>query len=213
MIEHIIDQLEEIILNKIYVVTNNKFYNNFTEWLNNFKSRISIEIVNDGTLSNDDRLGAIGDVDFVIKKKKIIDDIIVIAGDNLFEFSLKNILNLFKKTKSTTIALYNVKDVKLAKLYGVVTIDKNNKIIDFQEKPKQPKSTLISTGIYFFPKKAISLIEEYVEKTSNADKTGSFIQWLYKKEKIYTYVAHKPWYDIGNKEQLKKVRESYKGKK
>ncbi len=213
MMEHIIDKLEEISLNNIYVVTNSKFYTNFKEWSNNFKSRVPIEIINDGTLSNEDRLGAIGDVNFVINKKKINDDIIVIAGDNLFEFPLKGILNLFKKMKSTTIALYNVKDIKLATLYGVVAIDDNSKIIDFQEKPKQPKSTLISTGVYFFPKKAISLIKEYVKKSTNADKTGSFIQWLYNKEKVYAYVTNKPWYDIGDKKQLKKVRESYKGKK
>ena len=90
---------------------------------------------------------------------------------------------------------------------------KGDLIIDFQEKPKQPKSTLVSTGIYFFPNKAISLINEYVEKSGNADKTGSFIQWLFNKEKVYAYVTRKPWYDIGDKEQLKKVRESYRGKK
>ena len=137
----------------------------------------------------------------------------VIAGDNLFEFSLKGVLNLFKKTKSSTIALYDVKDIQLATLYGVVAIDDNKSIIDFQEKPKQPKSTLISTGVYFFPKKDIPLIKEYIEKSGNADKTGSFIQWLYKREKVYAYVTHEQWHDIGNKEQLKMVRESYKGKK
>lgn len=213
MIEHIVDKLEEISLNKIYVVTNNKFYNNFIGWSNKIKSKIPIEIINDGTLSNDDRLGAVGDVNFAINKKKITNDIIVIAGDNLFEFSLKGSYNLFRNVKSTTIALHDVKDLKLATLYGVVAIDNNKKIIDFQEKPKKPKSTLISTGVYFFPKKQISLIKEYVEKNVDADKTGSFIQWLYNKVEVYAYVTHKAWHDIGDKEQLKEVRKTYKGKK
>ena len=137
----------------------------------------------------------------------------VIAGDNLFEFSLEGTKELFEKKKSATIALYDVKDVELAKLYGVVSIDSNNKIVDFQEKPEQPKSTLISTGIYFFLGKTLKSIKEYVEKSGSADKTGSFIQWLYNKEEVYAYTEDEPWYDIGDKHQLKKVRESYRGKK
>jgi len=213
IIEHIINKLEEINLNKIYVVTNNKFYNNFTEWSNKLKSVTPIEIINDGTLSNEDRLGTVGDINFVLKEKNMTDDIAIIAGDNLFELSLVDIFNFFKKVGSTTIALYDVKDIKLATLYGVVAVDDNKKIIDFQEKPEQPKSTLISTGIYFFPKKSIYLIKEYIEKSGKSDKIGSFIQWLYKKQKVYAYVTHKPWYDIGDKEQLRKVREAYKGKR
>ena len=102
IIEHIINKLEELeIVDKIYIVTNDKFSQNFTDWVDNFDAKKSIEVVNDGTKSNEDRLGALGDVNYVIDIKKIDDDIIVIAGDNLFEFSLLDVVDIFRKRKST----------------------------------------------------------------------------------------------------------------
>lgn len=213
IIEHIIDKLDKSdVIDKIYIVTNGKFEKHFTEWANKFDAIKPIEIVNDNTKTNEDRLGALGDINYVIDTKKINSDLIVIAGDNIFEFSLMDIINLFEKIKSSIIAVYDVNDFELAKKYGVVGV-KNNIVVNFEEKPAEPKSTLISTGIYLFPKKIIKLIKEYISEGNNPDKTGSFIEWLYKRDKVYAYVTHEPWYDIGDKEQLSRVREYYKGKK
>jgi glucose-1-phosphate thymidylyltransferase len=210
MIEHIINKLEEVdIVDRIYIVTNDKFEQNFIDWLRSFDAKKSIEIVNDGTKSNDDRRGALGDIQYTIDAKKIDDDIIAIAGDNIFEFSLAGVADLFQKTKSNVIALHNVKNIELAKQYGVVRI-KNNVVADFEEKPAHPKSALISTGIYLFPKKTLTLIKKYIDEGNNPDKTGSFIEWLYKRDKVYAYVTDKPWYDIGDIEQLKKANKHFK---
>ena len=103
MIEHIIKKLEELeIINEIYIVTNNKFEQKFLEWLHNFDAKKPIEIINDGTKSNEDRLGALGDIYYVTDTKKIDKDIVVIAGDNLFEFPLLDVINLFKKRNSSS---------------------------------------------------------------------------------------------------------------
>jgi|TARA_B100001971_G_C18211408_1_gene550936 glucose-1-phosphate thymidylyltransferase len=209
IVEHIISKLEELDdINNIYLVTNDKFEQNFIEWSCNFNSKKPIEIINDNTKSNDDRLGALGDINHAINAKKIDDDFMVIAGDNLFEFSLQKIINLFEGKKSNIIALCDVKDLKLAKHYGVVEIE-NDIVAGFEEKPSNPKSTLISTGIYLFPKKTILLIKQYIDEGNNPDKTGSFIEWLHKREIVYVYITDKAWYDIGNFEQLEVANKHY----
>ena len=210
LIEHIIRKLEEIEVNHISIVTNDKFHKNFSEWIDKFESKAPIEVINDGTKSNSSRIGALGDINLVIEKKGIDDDIIVIAGDNLFELSLKEVSDIFRKRNHNCIVLYDVKDFNLARNYGVVKVE-DNIVTDFEEKPKDPKSTLVSTGIYLFPKSALGLVEKYISQKNNPDKTGDFIEWLHKREKVYAYITDKKWYDIGSFEQLEKANKEYKG--
>ena len=210
VIEHIIKKLEELdTINKIYIVTNSKFSKTFLEWLHKFDTKKSIEIINDGTKNDKDKLGALGDMNYVINTKNIENDIIIIAGDNLFDLSLHEVVSIFEKKKHNVIVLHDVKDVELAKNYGVVGVN-NNIIVNFEEKPVSPKSTLISTGIYIFPKKTLSLINKYIEQGNNPDKSGSFIEWLHKRDVVYAYVTDKKWYDIGSLEQLEKANKYFK---
>ncbi len=211
IMEHIIHKFENLNVNKIYIVTNDKFYQNFVDWLHNFDAKTPIEVVNDGTKSNEDRLGAMGDIHFVIKNKDIKEDMVVIAGDNLFELSLQEVANIFNKRKKNLIVLHDVKDKELARHYGVVEV-KDNVIIDFEEKPVSPKSTLVSTGIYMFPKKTIGLIEKYISQGNNPDKAGDFIKWLHKREKVYAYITDKKWYDVGSLEQFEEANRHFKAK-
>ena len=212
IVEHIIRKIEEIKdINKIYIVTNDKFEGHFNDWLRSFDAKSPIEIINDGTKSNEDRLGAIGDVHFAITSKNIDNELIVVAGDNLFELSLNDVSNFFRKKKSNVIVLHDVKDIELAKHYGIVETDNENLVTHFEEKPQNPRSTLASTGIYLFPKKTIELIKKYIEQGNNPDKTGSFIEWLHKRESVHSFVTDKKWYDIGSFEQLEKADKHYRG--
>ena len=211
IIEHIIRKIEEIKgIDGIYIVTNGKFAAHFSEWLENFDAKTPVGIINDGTRSNDDRLGALGDVHFAISNKNIDDDVIVIAGDNLFELSLIDVSNFFRKRKSNVIVLHDVRDIELAKHYGIVEIDGSNLVVNFEEKPLNPRSTLASTGIYIFPKKTIEMIKKYINQGNNPDKTGSFIEWLHKRDKVHSYVTGKKWYDIGSFEQLENANRHYR---
>lgn len=212
IIEHIINKLEQVSsIDKIYIVTNDKFEQHFKKWLGSFDANKPIEIINDGTKSNEDRLGALGDINHTINLKNLNNDIIVVAGDNLFEASLSDVANLFKKKKSNIIVLHDVKDFELAKHYGIVEIN-NDLIVNFEEKPVAPKSTLASTGIYLFTKKTKSLIQKYIAQGNNPDKTGTFIEWLHKRDKVYSFITDKKWYDIGSIDELEKADKHYRQK-
>ena len=212
IIEHIIDKIQEIDeIDEIFVITNNKFFKNFLAWERRFKSRVKITIVNDQTDSNEDRLGSLGDIKYVIENKNVKEDLMIVAGDNLFEFALKPMVKIYKEKQKPVVALYNVKKIELARLYGIVSIDENSKIINFEEKPPEPKSTLSSTGIYIYPQAIIKKLLLFV-KTHDSDKIGSFLEWLYKEEDIYCYVTEKRWYDIGSLESLEEAEAEYKTK-
>ncbi|MFT4297794.1 MAG: nucleotidyltransferase family protein [Candidatus Woesearchaeota archaeon] len=209
MIEYVIDKIQELGINEIYVVTNAKFYKHFTEWSENYQSESKIIIVNDNTTSNDDRLGAIGDIDFTIKNHEIDDDLLVIGADNLFKFSLKNAYETFKQKQKTTIVAYDVKDIELAKKYGVIEIDSNKKVLSFIEKPEQPKSTLCAICVYFYPKETIEMIDRYLNEGNNKDAPGNLPAWLIKADEVYAESYSEAWYDVGGFESLKEAKEEY----
>jgi len=212
IVEHIISKVEELdCVDNIYIVTNDKFSQDFVDWLHDFDTKKAIEVINDGTKNNGDRLGALGDINYLINTKNVDDDVIVIAGDNLFELSLKEFVTIFDEKKQNIVVLHDVKDMELAKYYGVAQIDENSTVVNFDEKPISPKSTLISTGIYLFPKKTLLLIRKYIDQGNNPDKTGDFIEWLHKRNTVYAYVTDKKWYDIGSLEQLEKADKNFKG--
>lgn len=218
IVEHILEKISEIDeIRDVYIITNNKFYSHFSEWVDEYKSktRLKIKVINDGTKSNDDRLGAIGDIDFVIKKEKIKDDVLIVSGDNLFEFGLLGIYAEHKKKNRAIIALYDVKRLEEAKKFGIVMADENLKITGFEEKPLIPKSTLASIGIYFYPKNSINKIGQYLKEGNSKDAPGYFIKWLHQREHVHGYVfdsdTHK-WFDIGSHESLKEADEHYRKK-
>jgi glucose-1-phosphate thymidylyltransferase len=217
LLEHVLEKVEQVdAVDEVYLITNAKFFYSFLEWAKLYNSGNQnakrVEVINDGTDSNENRLGALGDVQFAIDKKRIKDDILLIAADNLFEFSLGSMHSMFKKHNKTTIALYDVKDKKLASHYGVVEI-KENRLVHFVEKPKQPRSTLISTGIYMIPKQDVALFKLYLSHGKSTDKIGSFFEWLHTREDVYCHVTTELWYDIGTLDQLEEARQHFAKKR
>lgn len=204
----ILDLIEPVQdVDEVFIVTNQKFYKAFEEWNRSFTYPKKITVINDGTTSNENRLGATGDIDFVIDKKNIRDDLAVLAGDNLFRADMSVFLNFcMSKRPSISIGLYDIKDFTLAKRYGVVLLDAEKKIIDFKEKPAKPASTLAATCLYFFPKERLTIIKEYLRTENAKDAPGYFLEWLYKRESVYGYVfSGSKWFDIGDKKSYEEA--------
>lgn len=223
IVDRIIDKLSGIKgLDEIYVITNARFFDNFKDWIKRSYHKDKISLINDGTMTNETRHGAIKDIKIAIAEKAIDDDLVVVAGDNLFELDLNKFLNFAgERRDGVSVALYDLKDVKAATKFGVVQLDDDKRIIDFEEKPERPKSALVSTCIYYFPKEKIGLIDKYVgTQDKKLDAPGHYISWLSKTERVYGFVFTEKWYDIGDietynsshEEYLKKEKQEY-GKK
>lgn len=201
-------------LDEIYVVTNRKFHRNFVEWLKGTAYRKNISLVDDGTLTNETRLGAIRDMELVIKEKSVNEGLLVIAGDNLFEMDIRAFMGFAAQKKDgVSVALYDVRSLEAAKKYGVVSIDKTGRVTELEEKPPSPKSTLISTGIYYFPKERVGQINKYLEaEGTKNDAPGYYIKWLTVNSEVYGFPFSQKWYDIGDIDSYKKADEEYKKK-
>lgn len=211
VIEHIIGRIEEIDeVDKIIVITNEKFNKQFQAWQNKFSSKKPIKVLNDRTLSEKDRLGAIGDMDFAINEQKLDEDLLVIGGDNLFELGLQEFVEFAKlKVPASSVGLYNLKDKEAVKKYSQVRLDANDRIIEFTEKPKKPSATLIAKCVYFFPKSKLGKIAEYIKSGGEIDAPGHYISWLSREDQVYGFTFSGRWYDIGNYEIYKKADEDF----
>lgn len=213
LVNHILDRLENLEgLNEVLLVTNDKFYINFKEWAEVQKEfKYPIRVINDGTQSPEDRLGSIGDIDFVLKQANVEDDILVVGGDNLFDYNLEEfIVTSSKKSDSISIGLYDIQNLKEATQFGVVGLNQENKIVSFEEKPEQPKSTLVAMCFYYLPKVSLGLIEAYLDETKVSDTAGDYIRWLHKNHDVYGFKFTGTWYDIGSLESYKEAQEKFK---
>lgn len=211
IIEHIIAHLDPVPrIREIFVVTNDRFYSLFRQWEKRFSSRFFIEVINDGTRSNEDRLGAIGDVHFAVRHANLDDDVLVIGGDNLFDFDLTEAAEEFVRRRRSVIGVYDMKDpCKVARLYGVVKIDKAGRVIKLDEKPEKPASALISTAIYFFCREDVQELNRCIESGYNPDNSGDFIRYLAGIREVYAHAFHGVWYDIGSSEQYEAANNQY----
>lgn len=213
ILERLLRKLEKITsCDEVYVVTNDKFYKMMASWVRDRDFSFKVTVINDMTSSNEDRLGAIGDINLVMETAKPKDDILIVAGDNLFEFDIADFINSTKEKDSFGVALYDVKDRKLAQRYGIVSLGEGGMIDGFQEKPQEPKSTLASTGIYYLPKSKLSMLEEYMKTDLVKDAPGNFVKWVSENDGVFGYVFMEGWYDIGDKNSLEKADIEYREK-
>lgn len=209
MIEHVLDNLKSIKgVDDIYIVTNAKFASHFQQWADGYQTLHSgapITIVNDLTTDELNRLGAIGDMNLVLTKGQIDDDIIVVAGDNLFSDSLEDFGEFSRARKAPVLGVYDVGDLEEIKKYNAIEIDDTDRITFFEEKPAQPRSTLTGIALYYYPRETLPLIRQYLDEGNNADQPGRLVQWLYPRIPFYIWRVPGIWYDVGSKETLEEA--------
>jgi glucose-1-phosphate thymidylyltransferase len=202
MLDWIADKLDEIPgLDELHLVTNSRYAPDLSAWA---ERRGAVAVHDDGTTSNDDRLGAIGDVRFVLDRTRLADDdLFLIAGDNLFDASLAEYVDWWRwKGDGSSVGLYDVGDPALARHYGLVELAEDKRIVDFVEKPPDPRSTLVATATYIVHREHVALIESYLAEGNPSDQPGNFVAWLHTRRPVYGYLLPGEWYDIGTPDQL-----------
>jgi glucose-1-phosphate thymidylyltransferase len=211
ILERICEQLCDAgTFRRLHVVTNHRFAGHYQDWLRDYRrrGRLRAEIVvhDDRTTTPEDRLGAIGDIQFVIDSAPIREDLLVIAGDNLIGGSLSPFLQ-FAANKGAAVGLKDLRSKKLVSLYGVVESAPDGRILGFEEKPKAPRSTLIAVGLYHFPAATLPLVRRYLDEGHSKDAPGYYLQWLHRQVPVFGHVLQGDWYDIGDLDSYRRADE------
>lgn len=212
MVEHVLDNLAPMGgIDRIYVVTNHKFAGHFEQWSKGYaaKAKLNFTTVNDGSTDDSNKLGAIGDINYVIKTQNVDDNIMVVAGDNLFDTPLTDFGRFCREKNAPALAVYDVGNLEEIKKYNSISVDAAGKITFFEEKPKNPTSTLTGIALYYYPRHTIPLIKQYIAEGNNPDQPGRLVQWLYPRTPVYTWRVPGLWYDIGSKETLEEANKIF----
>jgi glucose-1-phosphate thymidylyltransferase len=201
MLDWILDSVREVEgVDAVHLVTNHRFAADFEDWA---ASR-DVVVHDDGTSSNEDRLGAVGDLRLVIEAAGLGDQELVVLGDDLLELSLPSFTDWWraKPQPATAVPLHDVGDLERATHYGIAATDAEDRVVHFIEKPSDPPSTLAATVAYLLPPEHVRLVATYLDEGQSADNAGSFLGWLARREPVYGYRFEGGWYDIGNHAQL-----------
>ncbi len=202
LINHIVAKVPEDI--NIIVSTNRKFEAKFVDWQVNLKSQRKIDLFVEAAITEVEKPGAISALDTVATEKKITEDLLVIAGDNYFEFNLSHFITAFDR-QNTLIAVHDIGDLEKVKAFAEVTLGPGYRVTGCIEKPEHPASTLISIACYLFPPKVFPILKDYCSG-SRRDNLGSFISHLVKVDQVQAYVFKEKWYDIGTIEAYLEAR-------
>ena len=210
ILDWLIDDIDKASLVDEYVViSNHKFAHHFDKWAKTKKQKITV--VDDGTSTNETRLGAVKDIQYAIEKLGLDDDMLVIAGDNVLDFSLTKFIAYAKeKASSCIMRYYEANEQKLLKC-GVVTIDENDKILEMTEKSPTPATHWCTPPFYYYTRDDAKLIERGIEAGCGVDAPGSYIAWLCKQTAVYAMEMPGKRYDIGNLESYEQVKKDYSG--
>jgi len=214
IIEYILDGMEHIgEIEEVFLSTNRKFETKFKDWLGSYRSSKEIRLAIEETRTEEDKLGSIGALNFLIAHLGLNEDLLIIGGDNLFDFDLNELIAFYMTKKKTVVLLYDMKDKERVRgKYGVLEIDSDLKIINSEEKPENPKSTLISTACYIFTKEDLALIGDYLAAGNNPDAIGFFVSWLCKRSALYGLVHSGLWFDIGSFDDYERANAVYRKK-
>ena len=209
MMEHVLDHLMPIdVIEEIFIVTNAKFGQHFQTWADAYNTGQKvrpIRIIDDGSTDDSNKLGAIGDTHLVMNEAKIDEDIIIVGGDNLFSESLAAFGDYCRAKQAPVLGVYDVGNLEEIKKYNSIEIDEDDRIVYFEEKPAQPKSTLTGIALYYYPQASLPLIHQYVAEGNNPDQPGRLVQWMYSRTPFYVWRIPGIWFDVGSKETLEEA--------
>ena len=197
------------LVDQYIVVSNHKFVHHFEKWAAGKKQNITV--LDDRTSTNETRLGAVKDIQFAIDELELDDNLLIIAGDNVLDFSLVKFIQYAQEKKTSCIMRYCEPELKRLQKSGVLVVENDGLVINMQEKPMEPKSTWCCPPFYFIVKKDVPMVKKGIEEGCWTDAPGSFIAWLYKKVRVYAMRMPGKRFDIGTLESYKQIKATYGG--
>jgi glucose-1-phosphate thymidylyltransferase len=206
ILDRLLEQLPLDELDAVYVVTNSKFADRFRAWAEG--APVSVEVLDDGTTSEDDKLGAIGDLALAIERKAIDDDLLVAAGDSVFSERLDGIVHLGREREAAVIAAFDVGEPEEIRRLSALGVDADGRIVSFEEKPENPTSTLAGIALYYYPRSVLPLVGEYLAEGNNPDQPGRLVGWLYTRVPVYAWRLPGLWLDIGTQDALAEAEQA-----
>jgi glucose-1-phosphate thymidylyltransferase len=213
IIDYIVDEMDTLAdLDQIIVVTNHRFAAAFTEWAE-ARNQIGgkpIIVVDDQTTDDHNKLGAIGDIQFCVDQLKIDDELLIIAGDNLFTYRLKDAEDFFKKHQEDTILAKPMDPPEDLTRYAIVEMDAIGRVLSLEEKPQKPRSNLAVFATYFYRKETVPHIATYLKEGNSPDAPGHFPAWLYQRKPVRVYLFDGICIDIGTPESYADVQKTFK---
>jgi glucose-1-phosphate thymidylyltransferase len=208
VIDTIFEELEaDDRIDEVFISTNEYFADEFQAFLEESdyeKPKLSVE----ETVEEDEKFGVVGAMAQLIDRENVDDDLLIVAGDNLISFGLSNFIDFFQEKESPSLVAYDVGSREKAKSYGLVELD-GEQVVNFQEKPDDPNSTLVSIACYLYPQDTLPLFDDYLSNDNNPDEPGWFVQWLQEREDVYAFTFDTAWYDIGTAESYLDAVEGY----
>lgn len=202
-----IDALEEI--DEHIIISNHRFAEHFENWKKTCKLRNPVTIIDDGSMSNETRLGAVKDIQFAIDKLSLDDDLLIIAGDNMLDFSFSSFIDYFKEKNSAVVMCDFIEDIDTLRRSGVCVPDSNFKLISMEEKPQEPKSNWCVGPFYIYKKEELPLIKKAIDSGCGTDAPGSLVSWLCKQTDVYAMKIEGHRYDIGTLESYEEVKKVF----
>ena len=194
------DLVETTDIDEFVVISNHKFATHFEEWKNSKeKTRFyEITVIDDGTSTNESRLGAVKDIQLAVEKLKLTDDLLVMAGDNVLDFSLSKFVEFAKKKGTSCVMCHEENELKKQQKTAIITVNKNDLITFYEEKPKEPKGNLAVPPFYCYRSVDVKRIQEALDSGCGYDAPGSFAAWLSKQTPMHAYKMPGKRYDIGD---------------
>ncbi len=208
IIDHLLEDGERSGVERFVVVSNHKFISLFREWA---EGKDNVMVLDDGSVDNEHRIGAVKDIEFAIEKAGINDDTLILAGDNVLDFSLSSFIEYGKKKGTSCIMRHRESDKDRLRKTGVVTIDQSDLVLSMEEKPKEPKSEWAVPPFYYYVKEDLPLIKEGIENGCGTDAPGSFVSYLAERRPVHAFLMPGKRFDVGSIEGYEKIRKEYKG--
>ena len=202
-----IDTIQEI--TKTIIISNDKFYQHFLLWKESRSFNVELVVLNDGSTAEENRLGAIGDIVFAIQKEDIEEECLIVAGDNFFTYKLLDFYNFYRNNEADCIVVKRMEDRNALRHVGVAIVDENSKVVEFEEKPQNPRSDLAVYASYIYRSETIALFDKYIQEGNKLDAPGHFAAWLCKRETVLAYRFDGECYDVGTPEAYTQVCELY----